>query len=71
VKHMFPVIGGVVAVLALTSHSFAHAHSREKAIAAAIIVGVFILIGMVASRGRKPKDTAPARPTYPFSGIRR
>jgi ABC-type branched-subunit amino acid transport system permease subunit len=73
VKLLFTAAGAVLAVLALTSSAFAHAHSREKWIAAALIVGVSALIGaligFVASRARRPKPpAAPARPVYPFSG---
>ena len=69
VKPLFTGLGAVVAVLALTSSAFAHAHSREKWIAAALIIGVFTLVGFVASRARRPKpDATPARPVYPFSG---
>ena len=69
VKLLFTAAGAVLAVLALTSSAFAHAHSREKWIAAALIIGVFTLVGFVASRARRPAaPEAPSRPVYPFSG---
>lgn len=75
-KHVFSAIGCVVAVLMLTSRSFArHAHlthGKEAAAAVAIIV-VFHLIGVVVGRALKPKPAAtPARSSYTFgSGTRR
>lgn len=68
----FPLIGAVIAVLALTSKEFAHHPAHQKVIAAALIVAVFSLIGLIAGRLRKPKPQAPPqRPVYPFSGTRR
>jgi hypothetical protein len=64
---LFPVAGCVVAVLALTSKSFAHHEhmTRPKEyIAAAIIIGGFTLVGLLAG-GRKPKPpVTPQRPGY-------
>lgn len=69
---VFPLIGGVIAVLALTSKAFDHHPAHEKVIAAAVIVAVATLIGLIAGRAGKPKAAAPPRPASPYySGPRR
>jgi hypothetical protein len=76
VKHAFSVIGGVVAVLMLTSRSFARqahlTHGKEYYAAAAVVV-VFHLIGAGVARALRPKPPAtPSRPAAPYSaGTRR
>jgi hypothetical protein len=74
VKHVFPLIGGVVAVLALTSHWFArraHLSHGKEYIAAAAIVAVFTVIGILAAHGGKEKPTAQPRAGYPYGNPRR
>lgn len=71
-KHVFSVIGVAVAVLVLTSRSFAHhahlAHGKEAAVAIGIVV-VFHVIGIVVGRALKPKPAAtPVRTSYMYGG---
>ena len=74
-KHVFSVVGCAVAVLALTSHSFARAHLThgKQYIAAAVIVVVFHVIGIIVGRAFRPKPpAAPARTSYMYgAGTRR